>query len=259
MKLAEIKKLSINTMIVGLIGAAAIAVIAVLAGGFNDTLSRALFTLLVVALHALASLGFLESRDKLREADQLKFSSNVVFIVLVLSFLTSVFGIWELIPGDIVAKLYGTYSIAVFATFHAEVLSKAATINKLVGNLVLANYLFMMFVIVLLLPLIWFSDGDFTDFYYRGLSAVAIVDATLTILVVILHKLHLDKNPKTDSQIFSSTTYIVRKDNSGNIVEEKVAATAPKRRMHPLLLVLIIFLALQFIVPILFMLLFSFS
>lgn len=259
MKLSEIKKLSINTMIIGLIGASAIAVIAVLAGGFNDTLSRALFTLLIVALHALASLGFLESRDKLREADQLKFSSNVVFIVLVLSFLTSVFGIWEIIPGDIVAKLYGTYFIAVFATFHAEVLSRAADVSRLVGNLVVANYLFMMLVIVLLLPLIWFSDGDFTDFYYRGLSAAAIVDATLTILVVLLHKMHLNKNPKSNSQIFSSTTYIVKKDNSGNIVEEKVATTSPKSRMHPLLLVLIIFLVLQFIVPMLFMLPFGFS
>ncbi len=258
MKLAEIRKLSINVMIVGLVGAATMAVIAVLSGGFTDTLAKALFTLLVVAAHAIATLGFLGSRDKIREADQLQFSSNIVFIVLVLSFFTSVFGIWEIMPGDVVSKLYGTYFIAIFATLHAEVLAKAASISKLASGLILANYLFMALVVVLLLPPLWFTDGDFSDFYYRGLSAAAIVDATLTILVVILHKLYLDKHPKTDSQIFSATTYIVKKDANGNIVEEKVAMSAPKKRMHPLLIVLIVFLALQVIVPLFSLLFFAF-
>ncbi len=250
MQLAQIKKLAINTMIVSLIGSAAVAVLAVLIGSFNDIVGKALFTLLIVALHALVSLGFLDSRTKIGDTEDLKFFTNTIFILIVLSFLTAVFGIWELLPGEIVVKLYGTYFIAAFATLHGEMLHKTTGLDAKINNIVYGNYVMMTLVITLLLPLLWLaSHAEFPDFYYRLLSAAAIVDATLTILAVILHKLYLQKHPALKSDLFSTVIYTT--DANGNQVSQTVAPS--KRRMNPLLVILGLLLLFQLIGPLVFL------
>src|SRR4051812_22650256 len=124
MQVAQLKKLAINVMIGSLIGAAAVAVIAVLVGQFNDTLGKALFTLLTVTLHALACLGFLDSRTKADKTEELNFFTNTIFVLIVLSFVTAVFGIWELFPAGLVGRLYGTYFVIAFASLHGDMLHK---------------------------------------------------------------------------------------------------------------------------------------
>lgn len=257
MSLERIKKLSINIMIISLVGAAIVAVVAVLAGDWNDVFSKALFTLLVVALHSLVALGFLETSNKLDSDSSLKFFTNSVFAIIVLSFFTSIFGVWEVLDGEVVAKLYGTYFIFLFATLHGQILHQTTGKESKIDLLVYANYLFMGLVILMLLPILWFSDADFGGFYYRLLSAAAIIDATLTILAVILHKLYIQKHPKTTSQLFAQI--ITTTDQNGNIVKQTAQQPVVKRRMHPLLVVLIVILILQFVVPALLFMLFSFS
>ena len=249
MQLAQLKKLAINTMIGSLIGAAAIAVIAVLVGEFNDILGKALFTLLIVTLHALVCLGFLDSKAKTSNADDLTFFTNTIFVLIVFSFVTAVFGIWDLIPESLIARLYGTYFIVAFAALHGEMLHKTTGLDTKINNIVYGNYIFMGLVIVLLLPLVWASGADFPDFYYRLLAATAIVDATLTILAVILHKLYLQKHPELRSPLYTQVVYTV--DANGNQVPQTVEV--PKKRVHPLLIILGLFLLLQFIVPIVFL------
>lgn len=250
MQTDKLKKLAINTMIGSLIGAAAIAVIAVLAGEFNDILGKALFTLLIVAVHAIVSLGFLDNKDKSQDDSGLKIFTNTIFILIVLSFVTAVFGIWELFPGSLVSRLYGTYFIAAFAAFHGEMLHKTTGLDTKINNIVKANYVLMGLVIILLLPIIWAPVGTvFPDFYYRLLAAAAIVDATLTILAMILHKLYFRNHPELKSQLFTQVVYT--EDANGNKVPQTVGSS--RRGVHPFLIILGIFLLLQFIVPIIFL------
>lgn len=239
MNFTQIKKLSINVMIGSLVGAAVVAVIAVLVGSFNETLGRALFTLLIVGLHALASLGFLETRSKLNEIDTLNFFTNTVFVIIVLSFLTSIFGIWQLFAPELVGKLYSTYFIAAFASLHGEMLARTLNAEVRINNIVYANYIFMGIVILLLLPLVWLSGDTFGNFYYRLLAATGIVDATLTILAVILHKLYLQKHPKVVSQLFTVSSV----DANGNLAQ--ATAMPQTKRSHPLLILLGIYLLVQ--------------
>lgn len=240
MNIASMKKMAINVMIGSLIGSAVIAVVAVLIGQFNDILGRALLTLLIVALHALASLGFLESRSKVADAADTQTVTNTIFILIVCSFVTAVFGNWDLATPVIVGKLYLTYFIVAFAVLHGEMLFKTRGLEARIDNIVKANYVFMSVVIALLIPVVWITQTDLLpDFYYRLLAATAIVDATLTILAVILHKLYIQKHPKAPSQLFST-------------VPGAGGAAAPKRKTHPLLIILGLFLLLQFVVPLLF-------
>ena len=250
MQLAQLKKLAINTMIGSLIGAAVVAVIAVLAGEFNDIFGKALFTLLIVTLHALVCLGFLDGRAKNSDLDSLKVFTNTIFVLIVFSFVTAIFGIWDLLPGSLIGKLYGTYFVVAFATLHGEMLHKTTGLDTRINNIVYGNYAAMGLVVVLLLPLLWASfSSDFPAFYYRLLAATAIVDATLTILAVILHKLYLQKHPQLQSELFNQVVYTV--DANGNRVPQ--ITQAPKRRIHPFLVILGIFLLLQFVAPIIFL------
>lgn len=253
MQLTNYKKLFINILVGSLIGAAGIAVIAVLAGEFSEILGRALFTLSLVAVHALAALAYIDRSSKQNAAENLTFFNNTVFVLVVLSFFTSVFGVWELLPDNIVGKLYLTYGVALFASLHGELLAKTTGNETKTNNIVYANYALMAAVILLILPLIWLTDFEFGDFYYRLLSAAAIVDATLTILAVIFHKLYLQKNPQAHSQLFTPVY-----DASGKIVVIK-GEQQPRRGLHPLLWVLIIFIGAQLILPMLFFMLGSFG
>lgn len=250
MQSTYLKKLAINVMIGSLVGAAAVAVMAILIGEFSDVIGKALFTLLIVTLHALVCLSFLDNRTKSTTHD-LSIFTNTIFALIVFSFFTAVFGIWGLLSGDIVGKLYLTYFIAAFAALHGEMLHKTTGLTKTIDNIVYSNYVLMGLVIVLLLPLVWLaSDTEFADFYYRLLAASAIVDATLTILAVILHKLHLQKHPQLKSELFTQVVYTT--DANGNQIPQTQTVQAPKRGVHPLLVVLGIFILLQFTVPMIF-------
>jgi hypothetical protein len=242
----KLKKLSILVMVGGLIGAAVIAVIAVLAGSFNDTFGKALFTLLLVMLHALACLGFVEQTGKSKNTS-FKFFENAVFSIIVLSFFTSIFGVWGLFSGDIVGKLYLTYLVLVFACLHGQMLVETRGKQPSIDMIVNVNYVLMSLVVVLLLPLIWLATDGIPGFYYRLLAACGIIDGTLTILAVILHRLYLQKHPTAQSVIFSVTTQV---GSNGQSVPAQVVEQ--KRHIHPLVWLLGIFIVGQFIISLLF-------
>ena len=243
-KAEKLKKLSIQVMIGGLIGAAGLAVVSVLAGSFNDTFEKALFTLFLVVAHALACLAFVEQTGKAKNTS-FKFFENSVFLIIVLSFFTSIFGVWLIISGSIVGKLYGTYLILIFACLHGQMLVETRGKQKLIDNLVLANYAMMSLVIVFLMPIIWVSDTDFPNLYFRLLAASGIIDGTLTVLIVILHRLYIQKHPEIQSAIFSNSEVTGSNVNTAQSVERK-------RRSHPLIWLLGIFIIGQFVISLLF-------
>ena len=246
MNTEKLKKLSVQIMIGGLITAAALAVIAVLLGSFNETFMKALFTLGLVMFHALACLTFIEQTTKAPNSN-FKFFENVVFFILVLSFFTSIFGVWGVMAGSLVGKLYGTYLVLLFACLHGQMLSQTRGKQTNIDNIVTANYILMGIVILLILPLIWFKADGFAGFYYRLLAACGIIDATLSILAVMLHRMYIQKHPEAKSTIFSVTTKL---DATGQPVP--VQAEVQKRHIHPLVWVLGIFLFGQLLLSVLF-------
>lgn len=241
-----LKKLFIKILIGSLIAAAAIAVAAVLVGSFNDILSRALYTLVIVAFHALVSLAYIQSNEKRQEAQELGFFSNAVFLIIILSFITSIFGVWNVFDSSLVEKLYQAYFIILFGVLHVELLYKSTGLEVRIDRLVLANFVFIAIVLVQLLLVISFDSGSFNGLYYRILSAAAIVDTTLTILVVILQKLYLSKHPEMQSALFTNV-------GVGAATGQLGAVQPARRRTNPLLLALGLFIAFQFIGAILFL------
>jgi hypothetical protein len=195
----KFKRIFFQILIGCLLGAAAIAVVAVLVGSFNDTLGRALGTIAMVALHAILSFSYVSETEKQNKKDggrSTELFSNTVFVLIVVSFITSIFAIWQLLDGNLTMKLYMSYGVLLFATLHADVLYRVRGFEKKLDNVVTANYFFMATVAVMLFVII-FSERSLVlgELYYRFLAAVGIIDATMSITAIIMHKLYLQKHP----------------------------------------------------------------
>src|SRR5882672_5020797 len=163
-----------------LIAAATLAVVTILIGHFNDLASKALWTIMLVALHCLISFGFIVNNEKQETFYNLELFTNVTFILIILSFITSVLGVWSLLDGALVGRLYALYFVLLFATLHAEILAKTTHKQPSIDRVVAANYIFMCAVVVMLVPVI-FIDNSFEvlgSFFFRMLSATGVVDAT---------------------------------------------------------------------------------
>lgn len=243
MDLLKIKNLFLKVLIACLIAAGSLAVITVLVGKFSDTLSKALFTILIVAIHSLISFSFITNNEKQDTFENLSFFTNATFGVIVFSFITAVLGIWGILPGDLVAKLYGVYAVLLFAILHAEVLARSVDKQAGLDKLVYINYCFMIVVVVLLMPVIFTGfSSSLGGFYYRILAACGIVDATLTLVVAIQHKIYLQKHPHLKDPVF--VTPLASGQTPGM---QPVAGVAPqpKRGMNIFLRILIGLLILQ--------------
>ncbi|HSX36078.1 MAG TPA: hypothetical protein VLH84_04055 [Patescibacteria group bacterium] len=239
MDLAKTKSLFFKVLIGCLIAAAGVAVVTVLFGKFTDVTTKALFTILLVAAHALVSIAFINNNQKQDTFDSLAFFTNATFAIIILSFITSVGGTWDLVSGALVAKLYALYFVLLFAVLHAEVLAKTLGKQANIDKIVRFNFVFMAVVVVMLLPVIFASDASLLGaFYYRLLAACGIIDATLTLIAVILHNLYVQKHPKIADPVFS-----VQQLPNGQTVQ--VAVQQPKRHMNVFVRILIAFIAVQ--------------
>ncbi len=247
MNLAQLKRLFLKTLIACLVAVGGLAVVTVLVGSFNELFFKALFTILFVALHSLFSLAFIQNNEKQDTFDTLTVFSNATFGIIVLSFATSILGVWQVLPGELVARLYSFYGVLLFAILHGEVLSKTTGKQLGIDRLVRINYLFMAAVVALLLPIIFNGGWTLGGFYYRALAAVGIVDATLTLVVVILHSLYLQKHPQVKDPV-----YAVRQIAGETILLQQGQApphkSVARRVVNVFLIVLVVLISFQLLV-----------
>ncbi len=94
----------------------------------------------MVITHSLISLVFIWNDEKQNTFEKLSFFINVVFTLIVISFFTSIFGIWKMVPGEAVWHLYQTYFVIGFASLHGDILSKALRKKEYIDIIVYINY-----------------------------------------------------------------------------------------------------------------------
>jgi hypothetical protein len=244
MNLDKIKNLFLKSLIGCLIAAALLAVATVLTGQFNDIFAKALFTILLIALHCLVSFGFIVNNERQETFDNLEIFTNATFVIIVLSFITSIFGVWGVLDGSLVAKLYAFYFVLLFATLHGEILAKTEGKQSNIDTVVHSNYFFMLVVVLMILPIIFLSDNSsLGPFYYRVLAACGIIDATLTLIAVILHKLYIQKHPTIKDPVFSVP--LAPGQPPVQLASATVPVSQPKKRMNIFVIILIGYVVLQ--------------
>lgn len=244
MKLEKLKNVFLKILIGCLIAAAALAVVTILIGNFNTLCARALWTIILVAVHSLLSLTFINNNQRQQTFDSLSLFTNAAFVLLIFSFVTSLGGVWGILPGTIVGKLYGAYFVLLFAVLHAEVLAKTLHKQSYIDKVVVANYVLMCVVVLMLLVLIFAPSLDaFNGFYYRLLAACGIVDATLSLIAIILHRVYVQKHPAIKDAVFNAP------QATGQPATPVSTATAPPHRgINIFVGILIAYIVLQLVV-----------
>lgn len=203
---AQLKKFFLGCFIGSLIVAALVAVVTVLIGEFNDVTAKVFLTLSMVVLHALASLLFIWDDARRDTFENLAFFTNVVFLIIVASFITTIFAIWSILDIDTFWNVYSMLFYIGFAALHANLLSKATKKEKYLDAIIYANYFCIVAVLLMLAPATFIEEAPSVlgDFYYRQLAAIGIVDGTLSILTMIFYKLYMIKHPKEMDLILGS-------------------------------------------------------
>lgn len=240
---SEFKKFFLFNLIGSLVIAALVAVVTVLVGNFNETSARVLFTLLMVIVHSLVSLAFIWDNEKNHTLDRLRFFVDVLFFLVVLSFITSILGIWNLLPDGLVWNLYQTYFMFGFATLHGNILSKALSKERYLDVIVYLNYVFMAVVVIMLMPWIYLENATkvLGEIYFRFLGAAGIIDGTLSILTIILYKLYMHKHPKLENTLVGNW-------GPGQDVEKR----EKKKGLSIWVWILIVYLIAQILLPLAF-------
>ena len=196
----ELRSLLIKLMLGCLIVAATVAVLAILIGSFSDITGRALGTVLAALFHIAILFGLVSittsDDDKTKRSSD--FVLNVSVVIAVISFFTSVFGIWEVLSGEVIWKLYITYVVVLFAMFHAKTLFDASVVYQKVRPYAYANYALIALVSLMILGLVYLPErlDLLSRFYGRLLAASAIVDVTLSVIVAVMQRLYVQQHPQ---------------------------------------------------------------
>ena len=237
---AKLKRALLFILIGSLIVSSLVAVVAILIGQFNEITTKIFLTLFTVIIHSLISLLFIWDDERQKTFNRLSFFINVIFFLIVISFITNVFGIWNIIVGATFWNLYKTYFIIAFASLHVDILSKAFHNEKYTDMVIYVNYFFAFIVVLMLIPIIFISNSFqvLGGMYYRILGASSLVDGTLSILTIIFYKLYINKHPNVENVLPSS-------------MQEQVAGQK-KRGLSIWVWILIIYLLAQFILPLMF-------
>lgn len=205
---SECKKFFLFILIGSLVIAALVAVVTVLTGEFNEILARSLWTLGITVVHVLISLGLIWDNERQNSFESISFFINVLFLLIGISFITSIFGIWKIIPSDLIWKFYQSYIVIGATALHADILSKALNKEKYMDMIVYINYAFIVIVALMLQPIIFIDNASrvIADVYFRILGATAIIDGTLSVLLIIFYKLYMNKLPKTQENLENTKT-----------------------------------------------------
>ncbi len=194
--IARYKKYIINTLIASLIAAALVAVVSVIIGSFNNTTEKIIWILVSVVGHALLNIALIERAEN--SEGRFSFFKNVLYGLIPVSLVTSILGISTAITSGLTGSLYNLYIVIILASLHSNALYLFKGATRLINNLVRSNITATCLTGLLMLPHIFMEDPkqDLSDYYYRILAAVAIIDSTLTVLILIFYKLYAQHNSK---------------------------------------------------------------
>lgn len=199
MNRVQLRSILIKSMLGCLIAAAAVAVLTILIGEFTDTTGKAIGTVFAALIHIGVVFGLVSMTTTAIEEQQKSSDivANISIGIAILSFFTSIFGVWDMINGETLGKLYMTYVVALFAVLHVKTLLDVQIIYKKVTPYVYANYAFIALIACMILGLVYSPDRVdlISGFYGRALAASAIVDVTLGIVIAVMHRLYLQQHP----------------------------------------------------------------
>lgn len=194
---ASLNKYFLYTLVAGLIISALISIVAVLVGEFNSTMARALGTTGSMVLHTFAALLIVSIGSKHKKGGGLILSA--LLAITIASFITSLLSIWQIARGTIVSDLYGVYFYTFCAVLWVQMLLKVGenALDKITHRTSFVGVGFTALFYALLVPTVFIHyPNRAAEFHLRALAAAAIALATVSVLAIVFHRIHLFKHPE---------------------------------------------------------------
>lgn len=192
--LSKIKKYFMYVLVASLSLAALISIVAIIVGDFSSVIQKSFATVFMIFIHALLSLAFI-SVDKNKGGSS--FTVNVMFGIIVASFIVSSLGIWEIISGTLTGQIYQLFMTTIIAAVFLELFSKLLKKDKSVKYFSYGSMASVVLLYALFMPLIFTEyPVDLPNLYYRLLAASGVLAGTLSILTAIFHRLYVAKHPE---------------------------------------------------------------
>lgn len=196
----QLKSLLIKVLLGCLIAAASVAVVAILIGSMSEVVWRSIGTIFSAIIHigivfAIISITTSGNSKVARTTD---FVVNASLVIAICSFFTSVFSTWDVLDGEIAAKLYATYIVLLLSVLHGKTLLDVEAVYQKVKPYVLANLVFIGLVAAMVLGVVYVDEGWrlLDGFYGRLLAASAVISVTLSVVVAVMHRLFIQKHPE---------------------------------------------------------------
>lgn len=186
-------------LIGGLIISAAISIVGVLIGSFNEVIGKSLLTTLSLVVHALIGLAVTHHFAQ-KKTLSAKIIAYALFTVTVLSLFTSVGTIWGNMGLPMQANLYATYLLGLGLSLVAAAITQEC-VDVRTKRFVKASIVIMAIMYLLTIPVI-FADNHYIlpDIYIRIIWALVILCVTLIMLTAIFGTLAITKLQKDQPQ-----------------------------------------------------------
>lgn len=192
----DYKKYFLFVLVGGLVLSCIIAVVAVLVGEFNEVTWRALLTAGSIVFHALIALMFYSMPGGVVQRKINEVYINIILAIVVASFATTVLSLWEILTAGIAGDLYAIYFYTfVFSTLIRMILraTRDSTATRVLADT--STGMSVLLYLMLLPPLFTDYPNTLPEFYYRAMSAVAIILGTTSVLSAVFNRLYISKHP----------------------------------------------------------------
>lgn len=194
-KHSKLRSVLLYVLIGGLVISAFISVFAILAGGFNETLTRSLWTTFVLLLHALFVLAIV-STDTKNQLGRAIVSTTILAVTLA-NLVTTTLGTWNILPHDGALKAFNVYVLLIGTAF-----AVAAILRLLLKHTVTRVLIYTTVGLVLVLAgllslwIIFNGTSWVNEFYYRLIGATSVLASTSFIVAVVMRQIAVSKSPE---------------------------------------------------------------
>ena len=189
-------------MISALIAGALVGIVSILIGSFSELSAKVVWSIATVALHSIFSFYIIPDNGNQQRINRLKIFYETSFVLLVLSFVTSLLGIWETLGGDITAQLYGSYLVVFVASMlvSIQLLFVEKTKNMMISAVTAS---ISTIVLAALFILAIFVGDELPEFYFRLLAVLAIISGTSSVVTAVLYKIYYQSHPEEENLLSS--------------------------------------------------------
>lgn len=200
-KVSKVKLGFLYVLIGGVVISALISVVAILVGEFNSVIQKALLTTFSFVIHSLIVLSIVLS-DKENLIGKSLIPTTILGAVIA-NMLTSVLGIWEILPDDGAMRAFFIYVLLIGSAFLITGAGKLRLAHKATSISTTVTVWLLITWTLSLIPWVAAPEAEWlnaSDLYYRIIGALSILAATALSLSVIFNRIAVSQKPELAQQ-----------------------------------------------------------